>query len=481
MNSALPPSSSSSSGLRRLWILGFAGHRSLPDPSAVAKSIRSAVENFRSQVDGDLIGRASAASGADLLFLEACRDAGLAYSVVLPFSEERFRQDFESDAEWARAKSLIDAATSVEIAPGHEGAPEAYHLAAREVLEVSDAMLFVWDGKPARGLGGTEESVIDTRDRGISYQIIDAASGEFGDFVSSRSLPWTDPEFATLPAAHELEGLFRELDRRAMQGAPKSRMLAAGSITLNQLATLVSGVLIAFGLGVEAAPAVKFVIVTVAATLPWIGARTRLHERWMGDRLHAELLRSLLASHGLSPPLRPFAAELFLADVAFLRSAAWKLAGRSRPWSEEKTRYLTERLDDQIRYLESKGNLSARHLGRLETVFKFSSFGAMILGAAAITSGLNGWNPPYLVGSVLLNLLPNVLPALAAWCLSMIALFEYKRRASLYLQMVERLKLRRTELTGARCRVTAAAAVASCERLLLTELWEWSDTRGKRR
>ena len=207
----------------------------------------------------------------------------------------------------------------------------------------------------------------------------------------------------------------------------------------------------------------------------------RINEQWMDDRLQAELLRSLFASHAFSPPLRPFAAELFLADAAFLRSAAWKLAGRSRSWTEEKNRYLNERLDDQIGYLESKGNLSARRLARLGTIFKFSSFGALILGAAAVTSGMNGWKPPSLVGSVLLDFLPNVLPALAAWCLSMIALFEYKRRASLYLQMVERLKIRRTELTSARCRVTAAAAVASCERLLLTELWEWSDTRGKRR
>jgi hypothetical protein len=468
-------------GLRRLWILGFAGHRSLPDPDAVAKSIRSAVEHFRSQVEGELIGRSSAASGADLLFLGACRDAGLCYSVVLPFSEERFREDFDSDAEWARAKALIDAATSVEIAPGHEGVPEAYHLAAREVLDVSDAMLFVWDGQPARGLGGTAESVQDTRDRKVPCQIIDAATGAAGPFESDRPLPWSDAGFTKLPAAGNLEELFAALDQRAMQGAPKSRLLAAGSITLNQAATLVYGVLVAFSLGVEAAPAVKFLLVAVAATLPWIGARTRLHERWMEDRLHAELLRSLLASHGFSPPLRPIAAELFLSEAPFLRSAAWKLAGRVRPWNEEKSRYLSERLDGQIRYLDAKGNFAAGRLSRLMSLFKISSLGALVLGATAIINGLAGGKPPYLVGAVLLNLLPNILPAVAAWCLSMIGLFEYKRRASLYLQIVERLEIRRTELTSARSAVTAAAAVAASERLLLTELWEWSDTRGKRR
>jgi hypothetical protein len=467
--------------LRRLWILGFAGHRSLADPAAVAKSIRSAVDAFRSQVDGELIGRCSAAAGADLLFLEACRDAGLAYSVVLPFSEERFQEDFESDAEWARAKSLIDAATSVEIAPGHEGAPEAYHLAAREVLDVSDAMLLVWDGQPPRGLGGTAESVQDARDRKLPHQIIDAATGMTGRFESARPLPWSDAGFMKFPAARNLEELFEALDQRAMQGAPKSRLLAAGSITLNQVATLVYGVLVAFSLGVEAAPAVKFLLVSAAAILPWIGARTRIQERWMDDRLHAELLRSLLASHGFSPPLRPIAAELFLTEAPFLRSAAWKLAGLNCPWELEKKRYVAERLDGQMHYLDSKGNFAARRLVRFTTLFKISSIGAMVLAGAAIVNGLSGGKQPFFVASVMFDLLPNVLPAVAAWCLSMIALFEYKRRASLYLQIVERLEIRRAELNSARSIVTASDAVSSCERLLLTELWEWSDTRGKRR
>ncbi|MGL4399912.1 MAG: hypothetical protein ACRCXD_08585 [Luteolibacter sp.] len=477
----MPPALSvPSTGIRRVWILGFAGHRSLPDPAAVAQSIRHAVDHFRSQIDGELIGRSSAASGADLLFLEACRDLGLAYSVVLPFSEERFREDFEEDAEWTRAKSLIAAAASVEIAPGHTDAPEAYHLAAREIIDVSDAMIFVWDGQPGRGLGGTAESVEDARERKIPYQIIDSGSGSTGIFESARPFPWADAMFREFPAAGNPEELFHGLDRRAMRGAPQSRLLAAGSITLNQAATLVYGVLVAFSLGVEAAPVVKFLLVTVASILPWIGARTRIRERWMDDRLHAELLRSLLASYRFSSPLRPFAAELFLSEAPFLRSSAWKLAGLARPWAEEKSRYLDERLDGQIRYLDSKSRLAARRLSQFMTLFKVSSSGALILGAAAIIHGLSGGKPPFIIHSVFLNFLPTILPAVAAWCLAMVALFEYKRRAGLYSQIVKRLEIQRAELCGSRSFVTAAAAIASCERLLLTELWEWSDKRDQK-
>jgi hypothetical protein len=470
-----------SNSFRRLWILGFAGHRSLPDPAAVEASIRAAIENFRKQVDGEVMGRASAASGADVLFLEACRDAGLAYSVVLPFAEERFREDFDSETEWARSKALIDGAASVEIAPGHEGAPEAYHLAAREILDVADAMLFVWDGKPARGIGGTEETIADSRERRVPHQIIRAEDGELSAFETTKPFPWKEMEFTRLPSGDDMLVVFKTLDQRAMQGAPKSRLLAAGSITLNQIATLISGILIAFVGHAEAAPAVKFVIICVAAVLPWVGARRRIREVWVENRLHAELLRSLIASHAFTSPLRPFAAELFQSDEAFLRSASWKLSSRRKAWDVERDRYLDERLNGQITYLRSKGNLAAKHYKRLQTVFRISSAGAMILGACAIFNAIFDWPVPQWFEVFFLVFLPTILPAVAAWSLSMIALFETKRRAGLYLQMADRLETKRAELKGAKCLVTAAAAVSSCERLLLTELWEWSDSNGKRR
>ena len=106
------------------------------------------------------------------------------------------------------------------------------------------------------------------------------------------------------------------------------------------------------------------------------------------------LLRSLLASHSFAAPLRPFAAELFQSDAAFLRSAAWKLAARSRPWENERDRYLDERLNGQTTYLKAKGEAAAVRLGRLQTTFKFSSMGAMILGAAAILNAIFHWPVP---------------------------------------------------------------------------------------
>jgi hypothetical protein len=467
-------------GVRRVWIIGFAGHRRLADPAAVKAAIVSALREFHGGVEGELTGRASAAAGADLLFLEACRELGLAYSVVLPFAEERFRDDFDDDAEWAKAKAVIDGAASVEIVPGNEVAPEAYHLAARAILDVGDAMLFLWDGEPARGIGGTAESVGESRERGLPHRIIDAATARLGPLTGGRPLPWRDPVFTGLPAMPDAERLFAELDRRAVRGAPRSRWFAAGSITLNQCATVTAGVLAVFGPGAELASVVKFAMVVAAACLPWIGARLRINNQWVDDRLRAELLRSLFASHAFAPPLRPFAVELFHDDAPFLRSAAWHLKATRESWQEERDFYLAERLDGQVGYLSAKGELAARRLKLFRTAFRIASSGALLFGAAAISSRLFGWSVPAAVDKVLLAFLPVVLPAVAAWCLAMIPLFEHKRRAGLYRQMVERLKEKRAELTEAKCFTTAAHVVASCERLLLTELWEWAGSRGRK-
>ena len=466
---------------RRVWVTGFAGHRAMGDPVAVKAAILSALREFRDGVEGECVGRSSAAAGADLLYLEACGELGLAYSVVLPFPEDRFREDFDDTAEWERAKLLMAAAVSVEIAPGHEVAPEAYHLAAREIIDTADLMLCVWDGAPARGIGGTAESVGEARERHLPLRIIDATTASAGPVERAERLKGGLDAFTGLPRASTVAELFGKLDFRADGAAPRARWFAAGSISLNQLATVTSAILIAFKLGENAAPAVKFFIVVVASCLPWLGARLRISDVWMEDRLRAELLRSVLASHSFCPPLRSFAADLFEEDAPFLRAAAWQLIPQRQGWSEAREHYLSQRLDGQIDYFIRQGHRAAKRLRVFLLVFRVASIGAMVLGATAISVGIGKWPVPEGAGRIWLNFLPTILPAVAAWCLAMIPLFEHKRRAKLYLRVAEQLAGKRTELLEAKCHTTAAAVVASCERLLLTELWEWSGTRGTRK
>ena len=78
-----------------------------------------------------------------------------------------------------------------------------------------------------------------------------------------------------------------------------------------------------------------------------------------------------------------------------------------------------------------------------------------------------------------LTLAAGVLPGVAAWCLAMISVFEFKRRASLYRQLVDELTRLRPKIAAASCASEVGRAMNQIERLLLNELWEWQGSRRK--
>ncbi|BCU76581.1 hypothetical protein [Luteolibacter sp. LG18] len=463
--------------IRRLWFTAFAGHRAVPDPAAAKAAIARELETIRGTIEGELIGLSSAAAGADLLFLEACAEAGIRTVVLLPFPRERFREDFEDEIEWARACRLMDAAWWCEVSPGGEDAPAAYHVVARETLDIADRLLFLWDGKAPRGLGGTGETVLETRERRIPSRIIAADTLEARWDIDPPATK-ADPAFTDLPAATEVGELFQKLDERASAGAPRSRWFAAGSMSLNHLATLLQAILVVVAIAAEVGALVKFLLVLIAAILPWIGGRLRWKERWIRDRVGAELLRSLLASHQPGSPLRPPALELFGREEALLRTAAMHLIRHRGDWETARDLYLRERVDGQIGYLKSKGEKAASKMRIFGTLFWASAWTSMVLGGVAVTGAFMGAKATSPAG-IWLTFLTTVLPGLAAWCLAMISVFEFKRRASLYRQLVDELIRLRPKVAAANCSSALTRAMQQIERLLLNELWEWQGSRDK--
>ena len=399
--------------------------------------------------------------------------------VLLPFLKDRFAEDFDDPAEWDHACRCMDAAWWCEVSPGGEDAPAAYHVVARESLEIADRMLFLWNGGAARGLGGTAETVEEAKLRGVPSRIIDAATLTATWNDGPPVVSTDDREFEDLPQASTVEELFKLLDARATASAPRSRYFAAGSMSLNHLATILQAVLITFALAAaEAGAMVKLIIITIAAILPWIGGRLRWQERWIRDRVRAELLRSLLTSHEPGSPLRPPALELFGREQAFLRTAAMHLVPLRRDWKQARDRYLNERVDGQIGYLKSKGELAARRMAIFGKLFWLTSWSAVVLGGYSVISAYFKtkmdpfWETP-------LGFVTAVLPGIAAWCLAMISVFEFKRRAALYRQLVDELQRLRPKVSAANCASAVTSAMNQIERLLLNELWEWQGSRKK--
>lgn len=99
------------------------------------------------------------AQGADQMSAEAALAAGYELSVVMPFAEDVYAADFEG-AAYDRFRILLAQATGrIELPGRRDHSLDAYVMAGRATVAQADLMIAVWDGKPARGRGGTGEVV----------------------------------------------------------------------------------------------------------------------------------------------------------------------------------------------------------------------------------------------------------------------------------------------------------------------------------
>ena len=159
--------------------IGFVGHRELADPEDYIKMrIASELRRFIADkppkpgeppLPGN-IAHSSIASGADTLFVETVLAHGIEWHAWLPFPVAEFRKDF-SGADWKRAEAALAKATRVHIAPipadFASASPDtrraarnrAYSECGKRIADSSNGMIAVWNGYPARGTGGTAETV----------------------------------------------------------------------------------------------------------------------------------------------------------------------------------------------------------------------------------------------------------------------------------------------------------------------------------
>jgi class 3 adenylate cyclase len=180
--------------LRIPCVLVFAGHmidqpdRSTPRfpgefESAVAKEIQRKIDTLKPG-----FGFASAASGSDILFLEAMLDAGAEISVVLPYNEEDFVRDsvdFIPNSSWrARFERVLTRSARVITAStqriGTGGI--SYEFCSQLLLGLASIRcrqldstlipLAVWDERPGDGPGGTASVIEDWRELGYKPEII---------------------------------------------------------------------------------------------------------------------------------------------------------------------------------------------------------------------------------------------------------------------------------------------------------------------
>jgi hypothetical protein len=144
--------------------IGVTGHRDLTPETACL--VAGAFDRHLAERP-DVVGLSCLAEGADVLFAWAVLRRGGALEAIVPSAEHRGRRD--DVAEYDR---LLERAATVTRLPYPEDGPAALMAASLVLVERSDLLLAVWDGRPARGLGGTADVVEYARRAGVPVTVI---------------------------------------------------------------------------------------------------------------------------------------------------------------------------------------------------------------------------------------------------------------------------------------------------------------------
>jgi hypothetical protein len=110
-------------------------------------------------------GYTSLAAGADQLFADILAAEKIPFTVVIPCQD--YEQAFASDALRNRYLYLLDkAAERTTLAFDHPSS-EAFMAAGRHVVGCIETLIAIWDGRAAKGLGGTADIVAFARAQGV--------------------------------------------------------------------------------------------------------------------------------------------------------------------------------------------------------------------------------------------------------------------------------------------------------------------------
>jgi hypothetical protein len=137
----------------------------------VASVNRDLFSELRARQDGKPSGLrliSALAEGADQWM--ACEAEMLDYElqVVLPFDRAEYEKDFSDSSVLAEHRRLRDAATAVfELDGCRARSADSYLAAGRVLLNQTDLLIALWDGKDSQRTGGTAQIVREALQRGI--------------------------------------------------------------------------------------------------------------------------------------------------------------------------------------------------------------------------------------------------------------------------------------------------------------------------
>ncbi|OUD00695.1 hypothetical protein [Streptomyces swartbergensis] len=147
--------------------IGVTGHRVIPD--AVLPAVDAGI---RAELGGNtpIEALSCLAAGADQLFAHIALERGVPVTAVVPGMD--YEAHLGGDGVRASYRRLLKFCAERVDLPYEHTHEEAYYAAGRYIVDHADRMIAVWDGAPARGLGGTGDVVDYARRTGVPVRVL---------------------------------------------------------------------------------------------------------------------------------------------------------------------------------------------------------------------------------------------------------------------------------------------------------------------
>lgn len=157
--------------------IGVTGHRFLAEVEKLRAAVEEALDRVEAAFpDAQIAIVSPLAEGADRLVAEAGLERGAALIAPLPLPRDDYMTDFETGESKAAFVGLLEQAEEVIELPRTGERNDAYAQVGEWVLDQSDAIIAIWDGRPAQGKGGTADIARRALDRGMPLLHIKAGN-----------------------------------------------------------------------------------------------------------------------------------------------------------------------------------------------------------------------------------------------------------------------------------------------------------------
>jgi hypothetical protein len=522
--------------------IGVTGHRTIQDPGSISRRIREilherAWEFFEPLPARKALGTrlaftllSSLAEGADrLAAAEILKIADSELEAVLPMAKDKYLLDFATAGSRTEFHDLLHRASRTivlrEVAPDNaldEVRNKAYEAAGRHVVDHCNLLIAVWDGKPARGRGGTAEIVAYAREKGRPLIVVSTLDpydlrleknsgldgqafirlGGFNSFAIAANSQdaYVDNMHRDLFGNTEgdrLDGAVKERIRsgllpwyvRASLIAKRSQKnyLRAGLLVYSLSPLAVAAVALAIFMPQLASPAfvVEFILLGIILLVIVTSDRHRTHQNWIEARFLAERIRSavfltacgvqvssLVHIRALRPQLESGEWALRAFDEIMRRVGQvdpCDQAGCDRGIAYVRRHWL----QDQIQFHVSKAKRSQKAGQRLEKAGWFIFVAAIIAAGWHLVDLFLGHPEIFACLGKPLVFLAVVLPALGAAIGGIRGHREYSRLAKRSQYMQAALQELDSRFAAANGPNEMQALLDETEQLLLQEAQEW--------